>query len=96
MLGIHSMEMTSDVVTHYVGHGGELVESMPFERMVVGSNLALAARVGTLGKSCTRNCLWRFGGHTVIRDVQYVHCVMHKCIMVKLGGNRKTQRIKST
>ena len=23
------------------------------------------------------------------RDVQYVHCVMHKCIMVKLGGNDK-------
>ena len=22
-----------------------------------------------------------------IRGVQYVHCVMHKCIMVKLGGN---------
>src|SRR6218665_1074192 len=23
------------------------------------------------------------------RGVQYVHCVMHKCIMVKLGGNEK-------
>ena len=22
-----------------------------------------------------------------IRGVQYVHCVMHKCIMVKVGGN---------
>ena len=21
------------------------------------------------------------------RDVQYVHCLMHKCIMVKVGGN---------
>ena len=21
------------------------------------------------------------------RGVQYVHCVMHKCIMVKVGGN---------
>ena len=24
-----------------------------------------------------------------IRPVAYVHCVMHKCIMVKLGGNEK-------
>ena len=24
--------------------------------------------------------------------VQYVHCVMHKCIMVKLGGKRKTRK----
>ena len=23
------------------------------------------------------------------RSVQYVHCVMHKCIMVKVGGNEK-------
>jgi len=23
------------------------------------------------------------------RPVAYVHCVMHKCIMVKLGGNEK-------
>jgi len=25
----------------------------------------------------------------VARGVQYVHCVMHKCIVVKLGGNEK-------
>jgi len=24
-----------------------------------------------------------------LRGVQYVHCLMHKCIMVKLGGNEK-------
>ena len=30
-------------------------------------------------------------------DIQYVHCVMHKCIMVKLGEKRKTQKVcKST
>ena len=23
----------------------------------------------------------------VVRGVQYVHCVIHKCIMVKVGGN---------
>jgi len=23
------------------------------------------------------------------RGVQYVHCVMHKCIMIILGGNEK-------
>src|SRR6218665_335247 len=26
------------------------------------------------------------------RGVQYVHCVMHKCIMVKLGGNEKHRK----
>jgi len=23
----------------------------------------------------------------LVRGVQYVHCVMHKCIVVKVGGN---------
>jgi len=26
---------------------------------------------------------------TIIRGVQYVHWVMHKCIMVKVGGKTK-------
>jgi len=26
----------------------------------------------------------------VDRGVQYMHCVMHKCIMVKLGGTKNT------
>ena|SRR6218665_224677 len=30
--------------------------------------------------------------HTVLRGVQYVHCVMHKCIMVKVGGEQKSQK----
>jgi len=25
------------------------------------------------------------------RGVQYVHCAMHKCIMVKLGGRGETK-----
>jgi len=25
--------------------------------------------------------------------VQYVHCVMHKCIMVKVGGKRNTRKV---
>jgi len=29
----------------------------------------------------------------LFRGVQYVHCVMHKCIMVKLGGKRKTCKV---
>src|SRR6218665_3063706 len=37
----------------FVGHGGTLVESMPLDRKVVGSNLALSATPGTLGKSVT-------------------------------------------
>ena len=27
--------------------------------------------------------------HPLARGVQYVHCVMHKCIMVKVGGYEK-------
>ena len=27
--------------------------------------------------------------HALVRGVQYVHWVMHKCIMVKVGGKRK-------
>ena len=41
-----------------VGHGGALVDSTSFVRRVAGSNAALAT---TIGKSFTRNCLWRFG-----------------------------------
>ena len=29
------------------------------------------------------------------RGIQYVHCVMHKCIMVKLGRRQKTYIVKS-
>jgi len=27
------------------------------------------------------------------RGVQYVHCVMHKCIMVKVGEKRKSHNV---
>jgi len=27
------------------------------------------------------------------RGVQYVHWVMHKCIMVKVGGKRNTRKV---
>ena len=27
------------------------------------------------------------------RGVQYVHCVMHKCIMVKVGGGKEKHKI---
>ena len=30
------------------------------------------------------------------RGVQYMHCVMHKCIMVKVGGTRKSQKACTT
>jgi len=29
----------------------------------------------------------------ITRGVQYVHCVMHKCIMVKVGGKRNTRKV---
>ena len=32
-----------------------------------------------------------------IRGIQDVHCVMHKCIMVKAGGNEKHRKhVKNT
>jgi len=33
-------------------------------------------------------------GINSLRGVQYVHCVMHKCIMVKLGGTKNTMYVK--
>jgi len=40
---------------------GLLVDLSPFAQRVVGSNPALAAMLGTLGKSFTHNCPWRSG-----------------------------------
>jgi len=38
-----------------------------------------------------------FTGNTnVARGVQYVHCVMHKCIMVKLGWETKSTKYVKT
>ena len=34
-----------------MGRGGSLVDSEPFVRRVTGSNLVLAANIGSLGKS---------------------------------------------
>ena len=31
--------------------------------------------------------------HFRCRSVQYVHCVMHKCIMVKVRGKRRTKKV---
>src|SRR6218665_1289029 len=31
--------------------------------------------------------------HNIIRGVQYVHWVMHKCIMAKVGGKRNTRKL---
>jgi len=28
----------------------------------------------------------------IIRGVQYMHCVMYKCIMAKVGGKRKNRK----
>ena len=28
------------------------------------------------------------------RGVQHIHCVMHKCIMVKLGGKQETHKVR--
>ena len=44
-----------------LGRDGSWVDSSPFVRMVVGSNLALIATYGPwTSKSFTRSCLWRF------------------------------------
>src|SRR6218665_2052815 len=42
-------------IYHLVGRGGPLVDSMPLDRKVVGSNPILAATPGTLGKSFTNS-----------------------------------------
>ena len=46
----------SDISKWSLGHGGALVESIPFDRMVVGSGFESRSsrHVGTLGKSLTR------------------------------------------
>src|SRR6218665_268586 len=44
----------------FVGRGGTLVDSMPLDRKVVGSNPILAATPGTLTKSFTHRCKQRF------------------------------------
>ena len=45
-----------------VGRGGALVESKPLDRRVVhGFEFRSSLHVGTLGKSFTWSCLWRFG-----------------------------------
>jgi len=31
--------------------------------------------------------------HSMRSGVQYVHCVMHTCIMVKVEGKRKTRKV---
>src|SRR6218665_1292777 len=43
-----------------VGHGGTLVESMPFDRRVVGSNPALAATLGPLASPSLTVALCKF------------------------------------
>ena len=51
-----------------MGYGGTLIESLPLDRKVVGSNPALAATPGTLGKSFVYSCLQRFGVYTPTQD----------------------------
>src|SRR6218665_279835 len=41
---------------------------------------------------CTHWCLLDIG----TRGVQYVHCVMHKCIIVKVGGSEKHMKYVKT
>ena len=37
--------------------------------------------------------VWLINNVPIYRGVQEVHCVMHKCIMVKLEGKRKTHKV---
>src|SRR6218665_1086735 len=37
-----------------------------------------------------------WGSEMFDQGVQYVHCVMHKCIMVKVGGNEKHRKCVKT
>ena len=55
------LAVLSVAAVHRWGVCGALVESTPFVQRVMGSTPALAATLGTLGKSFTHSCLWRFG-----------------------------------
>ena len=46
---------------HFVGHGGALVESIAFNRRVMGSTLALAAMYRDLGQVLYLQLSVRFG-----------------------------------
>ena len=53
----------------------------------INANQAIG-KVRTSERLRTRSC--------ITKDYpQYVHCVMHKCIMVKLGGNEKHKACKN-
>src|SRR6218665_2951742 len=58
----------------FVGRGGKLVDSMPLDRKVVGSNPILAATPGTLGKSFTNSIyiIYCRASQTVGRDPSQV------------------------
>src|SRR6218665_978754 len=44
--GTHAIDLAVDLFVDFFGRGGALVESMPFDRNVVGFNPALAATQG--------------------------------------------------
>ena len=45
---------------------------------------------------CSYVYVGRGGALVKSRGVQYVHWVMHKCIMVKVGGKRNTRKVCKT
>ena len=52
-------------------------------------------RAGNMAKFvvASREACDRAQNTTTYRGVQYVHWVMHKCIMVKVGGKRNTRKV---
>ena len=52
---------SATVAFHFGGCGGSLVDSTPFVLKGRGFESRSSLHAGTLGKSFTRSCLWRFG-----------------------------------
>jgi len=52
-------------------------------------------RVSLIPLQCMSGIQWVIIASVSVlaRGVQYVHCVMHKCIMVKVGGKRNTRKV---
>jgi len=62
-----------------------------------GTELSLIILCSTISNE---NCYWCLADvssssvqYVVSRGAQYVHWVMHKCIMVKVGGEQNTRKV---
>src|SRR6218665_1028473 len=60
-VSLRSLRLLFSPACHAVGHGGALSLVYPFRPKGHGFDSRSSHHVGTLGKSFTHSCLWRFG-----------------------------------